>query len=63
MTKRLGGEMVSKSTQNDVDKLKKNLISEGLFQRITNCCAIHNQKKRSRVLQFRYLCFNPFDAV
>ena len=63
MTKRLGEEMVSRREHNDVDKLKKTLITKGLFQRIRNCCAIHNQKKRSRVIQFRYLCFNPFDAV
>ena len=60
MTKMIGEEMVSISAHDDVDKLKKNLIDEGLFQRITNCCTIHNQKKRSRALQFSYLCFNPF---
>ena len=63
VTKMIGEEMVRKSTHNDVNKLKKNLITEGLFQRITNCCAIHNQKKRTRVLQFMYLCFHSFDVV
>ena len=62
MNKRLREEMVRRSAQNYVDKLKKNLITEGLFQRIRNCCAIYNQKKRSGVVQFRYLCFNPFDT-
>lgn len=55
VTKRIREEMVSIKAHND-DKLKKNLITEGLFQRIRNCCAIHNQKKKSRVLQFRS-CF------